>query len=92
MENVNGYEKLMRYNGLAGFAHLYLMRCDKELKSDDPIDIQIYTKLVELDSRLGLTASEQLRRCLEHTTRSDIIKVQIFCKFTFKNVSLAFEP
>ena len=37
---------------------------------------EVYTKLVELDTRLGKKASRQLYECLENTTRSDIIKVR----------------
>ena len=66
------YEEL-RKNSWVGFAHRYL-KCDKR-KSDDEIDIQVYIELVELDSKLGTTASEQLLSCLEYTTRSDILKV-----------------
>ena len=35
-----------------GFAHRYLKKCVIESKSDEKIDIQIYTKLVELDAKL----------------------------------------
>ena len=45
----------------------------------DEINIQVYTKLVQLDSKLGTTSSEQLGCCLKYTTRSNIIKVQISC-------------
>ena len=74
---MNEYESL-RKKGWVGFAYLYLKRCNKESKTNDEIDIQVYTKLVQLDSRLGTTASEQLYWCLEFTSRSDIIKVLIF--------------
>ena len=73
---MNEYESL-RKEGFIGFAQLYLRRCNKESMKDDGIDIQVYTKLVELDSKLGTTASEQLARCLQFTTRSDVIKVKI---------------
>ena len=46
-----------------------------EWKSDDEFDKELYSKLVELEKRLGTKASEQLYYCLYHTTRSDIIKV-----------------
>lgn len=58
-----------------GFAAKYLHRCSEEAKPDDEIDIEIYKKLSDLDSKLGKTASERLRLCLQFTTRSDIIKV-----------------
>ena len=60
-----------------GFASKYLERFDEESKSDREIDREIYSKLVQLDSRLGTKASDQLYKCLSHTTRSDIIKDMI---------------
>ena len=53
------YESLRR-DGLVGFAHIYLKQCNKESKSDGEIDKEVYNKLVELDTRLGTTPSEQL--------------------------------
>ena len=70
----------MKELGRVGFAEVYLRRCDKESKSNDGIDKEIYAKLVELDTRLGTTASEQLFMCLWHTSRSDIIKVERFLR------------
>ena len=64
-------------NGWLGFAPMYLNRCSKESNSDEKFDIQVYTKLVELDTRLGITTYEQLLGCLNQTTRLDIIKVRI---------------
>ena len=60
-----------------GFAVIYLGRCDDESKTDDEIDIHIYTELLELDSRLGTTASEQLFHCVQFTQSLDLIKVRI---------------
>ena len=71
------YEKL-REKGWVGFAEVYLYRCDQESKSENIEDVQLYTKLVELDTRLGTTASEQLFKGLYRTTRLDIIKVLFF--------------
>ena len=65
----------MKKTDLVGFASLYLWRCKKESKSDGEIDILVYAKLVELDSRLGTTAAEQLFNCVFHTQRLDLIKV-----------------
>ena len=76
---MNEYEEL-RKAGLYGFANAYLKSCNTKAKSDDEIDVEVYTKLVELDSKLGTTASKQLDRCLFHTTRSDIIQVLIFAQ------------
>ena len=57
------------------FALQYLERCNKESKSNDKINKEVYTKLVELEKRHGKKASRQLYQCLDNTTRSDIIKV-----------------
>ena len=57
------------------FAVNYLERCNEESKSNDKINKEVYTKLVELEKRLGKKASKQLFLCLYNTTRSDIIKV-----------------
>ena len=65
----------LRKHGFVGFAHIYLQQYCQKSKSEDEIDIQVYTKLVELDSKIGTTASEQLYWCLQCTTRSDIIEV-----------------
>ena len=73
---MNEYEDL-RKRKFNGFAVKYLYECTERLNSHDQIDIDVYTKLIKLDSRLGTTASEQLTRCLQFTTRSDMIKVQI---------------
>ena len=63
---------------MAGYAQLYLKRCNKESDSNQIIDIELYEKLVELDEKLGLTASEQLFICFWYTTRWDIIKVRFY--------------
>ena len=62
-------------NTCKDFALKYLDRCNEESTSNDNINKEVYTKLVELDSRLGTKASKQLYECLKYTDRSDIIKV-----------------
>ena len=76
---MNEYEEL-RKAGLYGFADAYLGRCYAKAKSGEEIDVEVYTKLLQLDSKLGTTASKQLDICLFHTTRSDIIQVLIFAQ------------
>ena len=75
-EQVNEYETLKKGN-FVGFAHVYLKRCDKESKTGDKIDAEVYARLVQLDTKLGTGNSEQLFQCLFYTTRWDIIKVKI---------------
>ena len=64
---------MLQKNGWVGFAQRYLNYCE-ETNSDHKIDIQIYTKLFQRDSKFGITASKQLSWCVEWP-RSDIIKV-----------------
>ena len=80
-DQVNEYENL-KQTGCVGFANFYLARFDKQSKSIDEMDKDIYSHLLELDTRLGTTTSEQLFACIQITTRSDIIKVAILpeCK------------
>ena len=73
-EQVDNYERLRNLTWV-GFAHVYLFRCKNVFKTNDEIDIEVFTKLAQLDAKLGTTASEQLLECLRNTTRSDIIKV-----------------
>ena len=51
-----------------GYADYYLHKCIS-------IDKEVYSKLVELDTRLGTTTSEQLYKCVFYTSNLDIIKV-----------------
>ena len=44
-------------------------------ESERKLEIHFYTTLVDLDSKFGTTASEQLFWCIKNTTRWDIIKV-----------------
>ena len=71
---MNDYEKL-REDGYVGFAEVYLQRCDEESKSENFADVQLYAKLVELDTRLGTTATEQLFEGFYYSLRLDLIKV-----------------
>ena len=65
-ENTHDSYDTIRENEFIGFAHFYLHN------SSDP-ESDIYKKLIEIDSRLGTTDSEQLYGCL--STNSDFIKV-----------------
>ena len=71
---MNDFNENTKKNGFIGYAHVYLWRCNKENRTNE-IDIDVYNKLVELDSKIGTTASEQLLKILFHTTRQEIIMV-----------------
>ena len=53
---------------------------NQEFKTDEKIDVEVYARLVELDTKLGTRTSEQLFLCLFLTTRLDIIKVRFYTK------------
>ena len=74
-EQVNEFDENEKKNGFIGYTHIYLWRCNEESKSNDEIDIDVYKMLVELDTKLGVTTSEQLYKCLCYTFRLDIIEV-----------------
>ena len=74
LDQVNEYESL-RKDDWVGFADVYLVKCYEESDADNKVDIPLYTKLVELDSKLGTNASEQLRSCINITTEWNFIKV-----------------
>lgn len=74
LDQVSEYEQL-REDEYVGFANFYLAQYYDESNSKDEVDIDVFTQLVALDSKLGTTASEQLSECLRNTSRSDIIKV-----------------
>ena len=67
----------MRKAGAVGFAEVYLENFNTESNSNEIIDIKVYKMLVELDTKLGTTTSEQLIKCLYRTTRLEIIRVRI---------------
>ena len=73
---MNEYEEFKK-SGFVGFADVYLQQCYKKPKRDSEIDTQVYNKLVELDSKIGTTASEQLFQLLSHSLRFDLLKVSI---------------
>ena len=65
----------LRKTNTLGFASLYLWNFHNESISDDDIDIQVYSELLNLDSRLGTSAAEQLFGGLAFSLRWDLIKV-----------------
>ena len=74
LDELNENECLKKSNYI-GFAHFYFSQCNQESQSNNEIVKEVYTKLIELDTRLGTSPSEQLYYCLKNTIQSDIIKV-----------------
>ena len=69
---MNDFESVRKL-GYVGFSDMYL-----DFISDDEINNKIFSELVQLDTRLGTPASEQLAACFLRTNRSDITKVTSF--------------
>ena len=68
--NENDSVKKAKYDG---FGHVYYRRYKKS-KPEDDIDEEVYSKIVELDTRLGTPPSKQLFMCV-FTLDLEIIKV-----------------
>ena len=70
------YDELreLRY---VGYAHYYLQECWDESKLKNKADVAVYKQLLEIDSKLGTTQSEQLFGCVFQSPRKDLIEVSI---------------
>ena len=68
------HEKLRELD-YVGYADYYLQESWDETESKNKADVKIYKKLIEIDSKLGTTQSEQLFWCLYNSLRIDLIKV-----------------
>ena len=66
---------LREKHGFVGYAHYYLQECWNESELKNKADVTIYKQLLEIDSKLGTTQSEQLFGCVFHSVRMDLIKV-----------------
>ena len=64
-----------RLRELVGYADYYLVRCWDESELKNKADVTIYKQLLEIDSKLGTTQSEQLAECVHNSLRIDLIKV-----------------
>ena len=79
---------IRKTTGQMGYAHFYLEECWNASKRINEANATTYRNLVDIDSKLGMDASQQLFCCLWSTTRWDIINVksylsyEIFFKFS----------
>ena len=71
----NEFDVLREKLGYVGYANYYIHNCWDESKLKNKADVKIYKQLLEIDSKLGTTQSEQLRWCLSYSPRKDLIKV-----------------
>ena len=68
------YDEL-RELGYVGYASYYLSKSWYETVMGNIADETIYKQLLEIDSKLGTTQSEQLFCCLRYSPRKDLIEV-----------------
>ena len=72
-----GLIKYVPYYVIGGYGDYYLSKCWDGERKINKADSFIYRQLVGIDSKLGTSASEQLRQCLCWTGRWDLIKVEL---------------
>ena len=65
----------LRRMGFPGLAGYYVQGSYDESELENKADITIYKQLLEIDSQLGTTQTEQLFWCVFHSVRMDLIKV-----------------
>ena len=68
------YDEL-REEDFVGYAEYYLQESWDETEFINKADVAVYKQLLEIDSKLGTTQSEQLFECVCHSLRMDLIKV-----------------
>ena len=71
----NKFDVLRKKHGYVGFAQYYLRGCYDDSALLNKAENKIYKKLLEIDSKLGTTQTEQLFSCVFHSVRMDLIKV-----------------
>ena len=71
----NKFQMLREKNGYVGYANFYNHNCWDKSELKNKADVEIYKQLLEIDSKLGTTQTEQLFKCVFHSLRMDLIKV-----------------
>ena len=71
----NKFEMLREELGYVGFANYYMRECLDESELKNKANVTIYKQLLEIDTKLGTTQSEQLLECVFYSLRMDLIKV-----------------
>ena len=74
MDQVEHDDKLREKN-FVGYANYYLHACWNASELKNKADVKIYKQLIEIDSKLGTTQSEQLFKCVFNSLRMDLIQV-----------------
>ena len=67
-------DKVREYD-YVGYADYYLSECWDESELINKADLAVFKQLLQIDSKLGTTQSEQLLWCLCYSPRKDLIEV-----------------
>ena len=65
----------LREDGWAGYAEYYLQESWDYSELKNKADVAVYKQVLEIDSKLGTTQTEQLFWCVFSSIRIDLIKV-----------------
>ena len=71
----NEFDVLREKHYYVGYANYYLEECRDKSELKNKADVTIYKQLLEIDSKLGTTQTEQLFECVFYSLRMDLIKV-----------------
>ena len=71
----NNFDVLREKHGYVGYANYYVFNCWDKSELKNKADVAVYKQLLEIDSKLGTTQTEQLLKCLRHSPRKDLIEV-----------------
>ena len=66
---------VLRSRDYGGYAHYYLKESYDDSELINKAEIEIYKKLLEIDSKLGTAQTEQLFACVMFSLRMDLITV-----------------
>ena len=66
---------VLREKNYVGYADYYLQECWDESELINKADVTIYKQLLEIDSNLGTTHTEQLFLLVFRSLRTDLIRV-----------------
>ena len=84
----NEYDELQGEYGYVGYANYYLKECQDDSELINKAEIKIYKTLLEIDSKLGTTQTEQLFWCVFQSIRMDLIKVTESWYFYFFEIQI----
>ena len=74
-EELMDYDRIKKETNYAGYAEYFIAEYGGRDANSDSDAATVYQRLIDIDAVCGTDASLQLFRCINRTTRCDIIKV-----------------